>query len=232
MEITMARTLWLSIGIAAVSSMCFASTQVNVSPLLQEAKRIAILPAQCPPSVDCIWVEQVTLERLLLLRRFFFEESHLFDQAKDATYMHSRFQRQPGYMPPKDARVTIIPSDKVRQTMFETQVRYENPADRSKLAEVLKADAFLAVRVGEASSEQQGTTAIVTTTPAVGGVVTSFGGAVPVFTNRGNVEIVVVSAEGKPLVDGIGYGESVWSSRNGVLASIISDILKEAFSRK
>lgn len=91
--------------------------------------------------------------------------------------------------------------------------------DAQKVADLLGVDSFLLVVVGNAESHVQSAVAL----PAFnGGFIMA-----PNKRAQGGMEIRVVTAEGRTLARGSGFGESGWRKGRGVVGKVFGSLVDE-----
>jgi hypothetical protein len=119
--------------------------------------------------------------------------------------------------------ITVIPASRVRQTMFDLEIKTVTPESRALLAEKLAVDAFVVIAIDSMATEAGATTGVV-----IGNVFT----AVPSKKNIGSVQLAIISAAtGKALMEGTGYGESSARPKRGVIGKTFNLILDKTFTR-
>lgn len=121
------------------------------------------------------------------------------------------------------ARFSVVSAGAVRQATFDMGLLQPDDSRRQELMSRLKADAALLVVVGHAGTEQSGAV----TFPVFNTLFTGF-----VQESSGNVTMFIVSADGKPLMRGTGFGKSEWYGDSSLVSRLCQDVLDKAFARR
>lgn len=119
--------------------------------------------------------------------------------------------------------LVVVPSSEVRKALFELGANTMSKELMVPVAMKVHVDSFAVLNVGVAGQNNYGAIA----TPLYGGGAI----ATPIETNKGSVEVSIVSAEsGRLLLRGVAGGESGWRTLKGVIGTEIDLIFDKVFT--
>lgn len=122
----------------------------------------------------------------------------------------------------RERGVAVVPTARVRQQMFDLEIKTITPENRQLLAQKLGVEAFVVAVVDSVTTEISGTTGIF-----IGNIFTASRSK----RNSGSVQLAIVSAEtGKVLMEGSGFGESSARPKRGVVGKSFNLILDRTFT--